>query len=155
MGQDGILLGRGEVHKIGKEGASYVKIPGLELGAKDGSYISVQDIASSDADICSPVITVGGRNVIYEFGQNFGEISITLKLYMGCVLEKSSSLLTQVTNWYKDNRISKKKTPIQISIAEDSIAYKVYIHVMSLGQADAAFNTQIITFRGYIAPLPQ
>lgn len=141
----------GKVHSFPKSGnkkdgtggvGSYALIPPIEVG--EGSNLLIMGVPIELREIAQPVVTLDDTRILYTFGAAWTTATVMLKLLIG---DGDDSSLNEVQAWYEANRLSKlTETPIQLSIAKK--AYPVFLVGMSLGSADADFNTQdiVLTF---------
>jgi hypothetical protein len=94
-------------------------------------------------EIVQPVVTLDDRRILFTFGSAWSEANVMVKVLLG-ESSGNGAALGAVQAWYSENRLSKKTTtPCEISIATKG--HEAYLVGMSVGQADANYNTQDVT----------
>ena len=135
----------GKVHVFkqgsGSEGVGFYKLtPTVDVGSE--GKVLVMGVPLEFREIVQPVVTLDDRRILYSFGSAWSSGSAMLKILLG---ESSGSgqALNSVQSWYSSNRLSALKGSIELSIANK--AHEVFLIGMSLGAADANYNTQDVT----------
>lgn len=122
----------------------------------DGSLILIDSIQLGDTDAITPKDALNDTHAVYLFGPTFTEIIVTGTIYLGQVNSANSSKsssLGLIQSWFNNNRVSKKKEPVNVSIASDNgFKGKVFFYTLSLGQADILANSVQFIMRGYAQP---
>lgn len=126
----------------GSEGTGFYFLdPEITVGS--GSKVLVMGAPLTFREIVQPVVTLDDKRILFSFGSAWSEAAVLVKVLIG---ESSSdgSALRAVQTWYEEHRLSKKmETPVGISIANK--ANDAFLVGMSIGQADATYNTQDVT----------
>ena len=110
-----------------------------------GAPILINGIKISQTDIYGQVPCLENVKVFYTFGQNFGQVAIAGEMLLGPMGETNmigGGGLKQLTDWFNEMRVSKKKKPIKVSVLKE--AYYVYLTGMDLLPVDA--NVHIMPF---------
>lgn len=137
-------LGKVHVFKQGNgDGAGtgfYALKPPIDVGS--GGKVLVVGVPLSLSEIAQPVVTLDDRRMLYTFGAAWSTGAVQLKVLLG---ESSGggAAMGAVADWYKANRLSTLKKPVELSVANKG--YDVYIVGMTVGAADSNNNTQDVT----------
>jgi hypothetical protein len=133
-------------HPYGDSDEGLYSVPGLKGVGGPNSPVLITGIDLSLSDVFLPISTSENFNIIYSFGQNFGNVQISGEILLGEVTNGGGGVTQRILKWFESKRISKTKTPLEVSI--DSEAYLVYITGMALGAPNAEFNIQPFVFIG-------
>lgn len=144
---------RGNVYKVDPTGegggdVGFYYIPELRAKKGPGDALLVMSVSPQKSDVVSPVITLENTRILYSFGANFGNITISGMILLGKSGEPGESLKTLV-DFFETNRVSKKSSPIKVS--GPSTAWQVFLTGLNIGEADSANNTQSFALTGFIA----
>lgn len=129
----------------------------LEKGPENGSVVLVSNIDLSEQDLPLPIVGTDDYRVLFQFGRDFGTLSIVLTVYMGAVdgpCKAKDKILAEVIQAFEQIRLSARPTPISVSIAGGK-AYKCYPIKISIGQADPVYNMIQVQINCIVAPLPR
>ncbi len=123
----------------GNEGTGFYQLnPKIDVGGE--GKVLVMGAPINLREIVQPVVTLDDRRILYAFGSAWAEANVVVKLLLGAATSAGAAL-GAAQSWYNEHRLSKKmKTPVEISIATK--AHEGYLVGMSIGQADANYNTQ-------------
>lgn len=146
------------IHVVGK-GDPYYKVESLQTassGGRDtcGSMILIDSIIISVQDAATPKDAMNDTHAVYVFGKTFGSCIIKGTAYLGAEDTTKSSITNPITileNWFKDNRISKKKKPVKVSFAEHFKA-QVFIDTLKFGNTNPKVNSIEFEISGMVAP---
>lgn len=99
-------------------------------------------------DIVGPTDALGGKHVMYVFGETFKPVSVAGTIF----IKNCSGIdgLAALNGFFNSNRVSSGKKSVNVSVG--SVKVGMYITDLTLGQADP--NTNTITFQlgGYARP---
>lgn len=148
------LCTRGTVIRTGSSTTGAYRIDGLAL--RDGDYpIIIDGVDISESDMVMPVALLGGKKILYSFGEDFGDVTINGRVLLGPVDRGTASeRLVSLIRWFRANRVSASKTPIKVSILHESKSVRVYVVGMKMGAPDPQYNIQPFTIIGLLVPLP-
>jgi len=152
---ESFLSTRGCVYKYTAAGAGsgaglFDLNPGFPSG-NASSPILLTGVDITDQDIIFPVVTVENFKVIYRFGTDYGSVRITGVCLLGAVGTKGGgSSFSSAKAYFDRNRVSNRKTPIQVSVPGTN-AYNVYLIGLNIGEPDPAFNIVPFAYLGTIA----
>jgi hypothetical protein len=147
---------RGNVYKVdptGGEGNSsgdigFYYIPDLKAKKGPGDALLVMSVSPQKSDVVAPIITLENTRILYSFGANFGNITISGMILLGKSGSPGQSLKTLV-DFFESKRVSKSTSPIKVS--GPSTAWQVFLTGLSIGEADSVNNTQSFALTGIIA----
>jgi hypothetical protein len=143
---------RGNVYKVdpveGAGDSGFYKVEGLEAKKGPGDALLIRSVSPQKSDVVAPVITLENTRILYSFGANFGNITISGMLLLGKSGEPGQCLKT-LTDFFESNRVSKSSSPINVT--GPSTAWKVFLTGLSIGEADSVNNTQSFALTGIIA----
>lgn len=144
---------RGNVYKVNpEEGANgdvgFYYIPDLKGKKGPGDALLIMSVSPSKSDVVAPVITLENTRILYSFGANFGNITISGMILLGKSGTPGQSLKTLV-DFFESNRVSKKASPINVS--GPSTGWKVFLTGLGISEADSVNNTQSFALTGIIA----
>jgi len=125
----------------GNGGVGFYKVS-PEITTGGDARIFVTGLPLSYAEIIQPVVSMDDRRLIYTFGSAWSEGQISLLLLLGESSTKGQAV-NDVIRWYEENRVSKKKGPVQASSGGEG--RDVFVIGMQMGAADPNINTQQIT----------
>lgn len=132
----------------GAEGSGFYKVEGLTSPA-DSSAILVNGVHIKDDDVVMPVITLENTRILYSFGANFGEVTVTGSILLGKAGSAGDALKT-LLDFFKSNRVSEKKDTITVS-GPPGASWKLFLIGMQLSEPDPQFHIQPFSLIGNIA----
>lgn len=141
--------GRGMLVKVAQGSTSSVySISGLATGTEAGAAITLDQICIGGQDIVGPTDALGGKHVMYVFGETFKQIQISGTIY----IKNCSGFdgLAAVNSFFNSNRVSSRKSSVNVSVG--SVKVGMYVTDFMLGQADPTYNTITFTITGYARP---
>lgn len=143
---------RGEVYRVnpveGSGDTGFYYIPDLQAKKGPGDALLIMSVSPQKSDVVAPIITLENTRILYSFGANFGNITISGMILLGKSGTPGESLKTLV-DFFESNRVSKKSSPIDVS--GPSTAWKVFLTGLSIGEADSVNNSQSFALTGIIA----
>ena len=143
---------RGHVMRVtpvsGGDNVGFFYIPSLAAKKGDGDALLITGVAPKKSDVVTPIITLENTRILYSFGANFGDISVSGLILLGKSGNPGGSLKTLV-DFFESNRVSKKKSPTRVS--GPKTAWQVFFTGLQIGEADPVFNTQPFSITGIIA----
>lgn len=143
---------RGNVYKVdpveGAGDSGFYKIEGLEAKKGPGDALLIMSVSPTEADIVAPVVTLENTKILYSFGSNFGDITISGLLLLGKSGTPGQCLKTLI-DFFDSNRVSKSSSPINVS--GPSTGWKVFLTGLQVAEADSINNTQGFALAGKIA----
>jgi hypothetical protein len=125
------------------------QVPGLSARG-----VLITAVTIEDNDLVMLKNTINGRKILYTAGAAFGSVGISGELLLGsaeCGGAGGVKYQT-VVDWFNTVRVSKSKTPINVSVL--GVGYKVFITGMGVSQADPEYNLQGFTIIGTLANPP-
>jgi len=93
-------------------------------------------------EIVQPSVTLDDQRSLYVFGTAWNEASIQGMLLLGDANTKGQQL-EQLVSWYNENRVSKKKGPIELSLGTTGV--DAYVVGLRLEAADPNYNKQMFS----------
>lgn len=139
-----IFPARGFVHTIGGYQPGIYKVEGLNIQG-----VLLTGVDRVDEDIIQRQQSINGLRILYTAGPAFGELGIAGEVLLGPPGDQSDSRSSAIINWFQQRRVSASATPVNVSIGESSA--KVYLHRLSLTQADPELNIQSFFLQGSVA----
>ena len=143
---------RGDVYKVnpvqGSGDSGFYYIPALQAKKGPGDALLIMSVSPQKSDVVAPIITLENTRILYSFGANFGNITISGMILLGKSGTPGQSLKTLV-DFFESNRVSKKPSPIEV--AGPSTAWKVFLTGLNIGEADSVNNSQSFALTGIIA----
>lgn len=129
----------------------------LQQGPSNGSVALVTNIDIQDQDLPLPIVGTDDYRVLFQFGRDFGMLTIVLTVFMGAVdgpCKSKGKILSQINQAFEQIRLSSRQKPISVSIA-DGKAYKCYPVKLMEGQVDAEHNSIQVQINCILAPTPR
>lgn len=145
---------RGNVYKVdptngsGGGGAGFFKVDGLEASGDDGSALLVNSVSLKDQDVVLPVITLENTRILYSFGSDFGDISVSGMLLLGKA-GGSSQVLSKLVDFFQSNRVS--KNPSAVSVTGPGTGWNMFLVGLVVQDAEATTHIQPFQLIGKIA----
>lgn len=143
---------RGNVYRVNPVGGSgnigFYYIPELQAKKGPGDALLIMSVSPQKSDVVAPIITLENTRILYSFGANFGNITISGMLLLGKSGTPGQSLKTLV-DFFDSKRVSKSSGPI--NVAGPSTAWKVFLTGLNIGEADSVTNSQSFALTGIIA----
>jgi hypothetical protein len=96
-----------------------------------------------------PLTTLNNTNILYVFGGNTGNVSITGTAFLG---PQGSGQMEQVVAFVRNNRVSNSLSTVPVSFPGGSLS--VYVTGMGLSPADPEYNIQPFAIMGLVASPP-
>lgn len=137
---------KGHVHVMGTGGkrgrtTGFYEIE-PSIPETDGSKAIILGIPVGMQEIVQPAVTLDDKRTLYVFGTAWNEGSIQGLLLLGESSTKGAQL-EKLMSWYEENRVSKKKGPIKLSLGSTGVS--AYVTGLRLDAADPKFNKQAFT----------
>jgi len=143
---------RGNVYKVnpveGSGDSGFYTVEGLRAKKGPGDALLIMSVSPQKSDVVAPIITLENTRILYSFGANFGNITISGMILLGKSGSPGQSLKT-VVDFFESKRVSKSTSPI--SVTGPSTAWKVFLTGLNIGEADSVNNTQSFALTGIIA----
>ncbi len=143
---------RGNVYKVnpveGADDTGFYRVDGLEAKKGPGDALINMSVRPAKNDLVLPVITLENTRILYSFGANFGNITISGMLLLGKSGEPGQCLKTLI-DFFDSNRVSKSSSSINVS--GPSSSWKVFLTGLEVGEGDSVNNTQSFAMTGVIA----
>jgi hypothetical protein len=143
---------RGNVYKVdpveGAGDSGFYEIKELTAKKGQGDALIIMSVNPEESDILSPVVTLENTKILYTFGSNFGNITISGLLMLGKSGVPGQCLKTLI-DFFTKHRVSKESNPINVS--GPSTGWKVFLNGLKVGEADSINNTQPFALFGTIA----
>lgn len=143
---------RGNVYKVnpveGSGDNGFYYIPELQAKKGPGDALLITSVNPQETDIVAPVITLENTKILYSFGSNFGNITISGMLLLG----KSGTpgeCLKSLIDFFESNRVS--KTSSAINVSGPGTGWRVFLIGLAIADADSNTNTQPFSLSGIIA----
>jgi hypothetical protein len=141
--ENGVYSGAGSNGDIG-----FYRVEGLEAKKGPGDALLIMSVSPQKSDVVAPIITLENTRILYSFGANFGNITISGMVLLGKSGSPGQSLKT-IVDFFESNRVSKSTSPINVT--GPSVAWKVFLTGLSINEADSVNNTQPFALTGIIA----
>ncbi len=143
---------RGNVYKVnpveGSGDSGFYKVEGLQAKKGPGDALLIMSVSPRKSDVVAPIITLENTRILYSFGANFGNITISGMILLGKSGTPGQSLKT-IVDFFESKRVSKSTSPINVT--GPSTAWKVFLTGLSITEADSVNNTQSFALTGIIA----
>jgi hypothetical protein len=124
-------------------------------GSRSGFYAVDPDIPSTGGGRClllgiplalqeivQPSVTLDDKRTLYVFGSAWNEASLTGVLLLGDSTTGGAQLQA-LLGWYEENRVSKKRGPVRLSLGPKGV--DAYVTGLRLDAADPNFNKQMFS----------
>jgi len=143
---------RGNVYRVnpvpGSGDSGFYYIPDLQAKKGDGDALLIMSVSPQETDVVSPVVTLENTKILYSFGSNFGNITISGMVLLGKSGSPGKSLKT-IIDFFETRRVSKKSEAV--SVMGPSVGWRVFLTGLQIGEADSVNNTQSFQLSGIIA----
>ena len=93
-------------------------------------------------EIVQPTTTLDDKRVLYVFGTAWNNVTVSGILLLG-EQDTRGDQLSKLIQWYNENRVSKKKAPVKVSLGTAGI--DAYVIGLRLDQANPQNNTQMFS----------
>ena len=90
-------------------------------------------------EIVQPSVTLDDKRTLYVFGSAWSETTINGLLLLGDNKSQGKAL-GSLLDWYESNKISRRKSPVKLSVGSKSI--NAYVVGLRLADANPTINTQ-------------
>lgn len=138
---------------------SYIEIrPSIKEDPKSNGVILLDDFLLGSTDNAIPKSALEDKHAVYLYGKTFTPAELSGTIYLGCKDtndsngEKSKTSINTVKKWFNENRVSKTKKPIKISLLNNN-KYQVFIISLQFSNPDPKFNAVKFIIKGYTTPL--
>lgn len=144
---------RGSVYRVnpvqGQAGdRGFFDIEGLKPKKGDGDAVLINSVSPNESDVVLPVITLENTRILYSFGANFGDVTISGMILLGKAGSPGTSL-SQVIDFFKQKRVSSNKEAVKVT--GPGTNWKVFLTGLTVSDADPVINSQTFAFTGKIA----
>ena len=133
----------------GAEGSGFYKVDGL-ASPSGSSALLVNGVHIKDDDVVMPVITLENTRILYSFGANFGEVTVSGSILLGKAGEEAGSAVKTLLEFFKSNRVSEKKSTVTVS-GPPGASWKIFLTGLQLSEPDPQFHVQPFALIGNIA----
>jgi len=131
----------------GQAGVGFYRLnPPLTGGSKE-TPILIMGAELTETDITQQIVTLDNTKLIYTFGSDFGQVSVTCAALLGSAGKATGQNFAAILEYFATNRVNTLKRPISVSVPGNK-AYKWYLKNMAIGQADPQFHIQYIMLSG-------
>lgn len=143
---------RGNVYRVnpvegsGEDG--FYKVEGLNAKKGQGDALLIMSVSPQKSDVVAPVITLENTRILYSFGANFGNMTVSGMILLGKSGVPGTSLSTLV-NFFEEKRVSKSSSPVKVS--GPGVGWNVFFTGLNIGEADSVSNSQSFALTGIIA----
>lgn len=126
---------RGTVYIVkGESSKGMYSVPGIE-----GKFTLINSMDIEEMDSFAAVATLDDQQIMYVFGKDTGNVKVAGEILLGTVGDNEGvGEIKKMADWFEQNRVSKKSTPVRISIAGAG-AMSVYV----VGLVFGAVNTEL------------
>jgi hypothetical protein len=143
---------RGNVYKVnpveGSGDSGFYRIEELQAQKGPGDALLIMSVNPEESDLVVPVVTLENTKILYSFGSNFGNITISGLLLLGKSGVPGQCLKTLI-DFFEKHRVSKSASSINVS--GPSTGWKVFLTGLKVGEADSMNNTQSFALFGTIS----
>jgi hypothetical protein len=144
---------RGSVYRVnpmqGQGGErGFYEVDGLTAKKGDGDALLINTASPNENDVVLPVITLENTRILYSFGANFGDMTISGLILLGKSGNPGTSLAT-VIDFFKQKRVSSNKEAVKVT--GPGTSWKVFLTGLTISDADPQINSQTFAFTGKIA----
>jgi hypothetical protein len=147
-----VVKGKGKGSAWGLDGFSELfEAKGANKSCTSG--IIIQNAAVKYSDTVIPVVGTDDVRVLYTFGKNFGQISVTGLIFMGATDKEPAEYASKLLQKFNETSVSAQQTPSTVSGPGLGQNTKVYWISLDLPTADADKNTIQFALNGIIAPI--
>lgn len=129
---------KGHVHTFGGQSNGFYELSPQIPDAQDSKAL-VLGIPLNLTEITQPTTTLDDKRVLYLFGSAWNDLSVSGVLLLGESSTRGEQL-TKLIQWYNENRVSKKRGPVSLSLGTTGI--DAYVTGLRLDQANSQTNTQ-------------
>lgn len=143
---------RGNVYKVnpidGAGESGFYTVEGLQAKKGQGDALLIMSVSPQKSDVVAPVITLENTRILYSFGANFGNITVSGMILLGKSGVPGTSLST-IVNFFEKYRVSKSPSPVKVS--GPGVGWNVFFTGLNIGEADSVSNSQSFALTGIIA----
>lgn len=140
---------KGSVHVFGEGSPGFYAVDPPIPDAQD-SKVLIMGVPLRLSEIVQPTATLDDRRILYVFGTAWSELSVSGLMLLGDSSTRGDQL-TKVRTWVAENRVSRKKGPVSVSIGTSGL--DGYVVGLSLGEANGQNNTQSFSIEMLTADL--
>ena len=134
--------------RITSTDSGFYLVEGLQAKKGQGDALLIMSVSPQKSDVVAPVITLENTRVLYSFGANFGNITISGMILLGKSGNPGQSLKT-IVDFFESRRVSRSSSPINVS--GPGVGWKVFLTGLNIGEADSVTNSQSFALTGIIA----
>lgn len=151
MAVEDFLCAKGNVWNVGNYQQGIYSVEGLEngQGASSRYPLIIQSVEYTKKDVMLPVKCLGSKNILYSFGDGFGDATVGGIVLLGP--DGKDSQLGFLVNWFHSKRASRSSSPVNVSIvAGNSKGFRFYATTLVIGRPDTQFHTQPFSIGGIL-----
>lgn len=109
----------------------------------------INGVQLQETDVVLPVTTLNNTSILYVFGGNLGNVTISGTAFLG---PQGTGQMEQVVAFVRNNRVSNSLSTVPVSFPGGSLS--IYVTGMGLSPADPEFNLQPFAITGMVASPP-
>lgn len=150
------ISSRGCVYKLnpGNNGASSggYKLAGLPEGSANAPILVVNS-SITENELILPTSTLDRKKVIYTFGEDYGNVTISGIVFLGSVTQPTEGL-TPVIDYFQNNAVTRNGgDPVNLSVPGGG-GYRVYLRSLRIHDAKPQLNAHGFSIIGIKASPP-
>jgi hypothetical protein len=105
----------------------------------------VDAMAKKRTSLATPRVFLDGKSKIYTFGENFIDVTISGRIYLGPFPVTSNAYIRLLERFFEDHHVGRSTKPVHF--VEDHTVYPVYLTGFSAGQPDPTFYEVPFVFK--------
>lgn len=147
-----VVKGKGKGSIWGLDGfRSLFKPKGAKKSCTSG--IIIHNVTVKYSDTVIPVVGTDDARVLYTFGKNFGQISVTGTIFIGATDKKPAEYSSKLRQKFNKSSVSARQKPCTVSGPGLGKNTKAYWISLDFPTSDADKNTMQFVLNGIIAPI--
>lgn len=115
------------------------------------SPILIMGVDIGQTDITNQAACLSNAKVLYTFGRDFGQISVSGEVLLGGMGDIRREGVDRLNEFFWRYRVSEYKFPITIAVGESS--YKMYLTGMKIGAVDPEYHVMPFILYGVLLDL--
>lgn len=146
---------KGSVHAVGGFSPGFYSISppirgslvsraGRVTGISSDYRVLIMSVTLDFQEIVQPVATLDDKRLLYLFGTAWNDVSVAGLILLGDSSTKGKGL-TDLVDWYNNNRVSELEGPVDVSLGTTSLS--AYVVGLSLGEANPDVHSQSFVIR--------
>lgn len=146
------LCAKGTVIRRGTASSRYM-LDGLS--SNNATPVIIDGVSTNESDLVMPIVLLGGQKILYSFGEDFGNVTVSGRVFLGPSSDGMQEAAKPIIEWYVAKRISKSKNYVKVSTLGSSRALAMYVVGLQLAVPDNVFNIQPFVVSGILVDLPK